>query len=56
MKIDTPISYADWRNADQKYYVSNIHKVTSYESLHWHPVISVDEGLVLLNDWILKYA
>lgn len=45
-EITTSISFADWRPADQKYYVSNI---TKLNKLGWQPKISVDDGIKLLK-------
>lgn len=48
--ITTPISYSDWRPADQKYYVSDISKLKNV--LGWEPKIGVDEGLSRLKKFV----
>ena len=47
---NTNISFSDWRPADQKYYVSDITKITSF--IKWRPEISVNEGLKKLKLWV----
>jgi CDP-paratose 2-epimerase len=42
-------SFADWREGDQTYYVSDIAKVK--EQLGWEPQIPFDRGLKDLIDW-----
>lgn len=42
-------SFADWREGDQAYYVSDITKVN--EQLGWAPAISFDQGLSDLVRW-----
>jgi CDP-paratose 2-epimerase len=47
---NTNVTYTDWRPSDQKYYVSNIHKIKDYTG--WEPTIGVDEGLERLKEWV----
>ena len=42
-------SFADWREGDQAFYVSDITKAT--EQLGWEPAISFDQGLQDLVSW-----
>jgi CDP-paratose 2-epimerase len=44
------VSFAEWRPADQKVYISNINKVKSL--LSWEPKISVEDGVRTLVNWI----
>ncbi len=44
------ISFADWRPADQKVYISDISKAG--EKLGWKPEISPEEGVRKLASWI----
>lgn len=44
------ITYTDWRPSDQKYYVSDIHKIKDY--IGWEPKIGVDEGIERLKEWV----
>ena len=46
-----PIRYDNWRQSDQKVYVSNIQKLE--EKLGWRPEITLKEGLRKLINWIL---
>ncbi len=48
--ITTSISFADWRPADQKYYVSDITKFK--DQFNWNPKVGVDEGLERLQTWL----
>lgn len=48
-KITTSIKFADWRKADQKYYVSDITKIGK---LGWKPKVSVDRGLKKLKKYV----
>lgn len=47
---NTKVKYADWRPSDQKYYVSDISKITKLTG--WTPTISIDEGLEGLKEWV----
>ncbi|TME22817.1 MAG: nucleoside-diphosphate sugar epimerase, partial [Chloroflexi bacterium] len=42
-------SHADWREGDQKFYVSDISKAKS--DLGWEPRIAFDHGLRDLISW-----
>lgn len=42
------ITFKDWRQADQKYYVSDISKVTSM--LNWKPTVSPREGIRMMYE------
>jgi CDP-paratose 2-epimerase len=42
-------SFADWREGDQTYYVSDINKATA--ELNWAPKIDFEQGLRDLIDW-----
>lgn len=44
------ISFSDWRPSDQKYYVSDITKVTKMTG--WKPKINVSQGLEELQVWV----
>jgi CDP-paratose 2-epimerase len=44
------LTFADWRTADQKVYVSNISK--SKRLLNWKPEVNPSEGLEKLVEWI----
>jgi CDP-paratose 2-epimerase len=46
------VSFEDWRLADQRYYVSSTRRFT--EATGWRPRVSVDEGIRLLNDWLME--
>lgn len=46
------VSFADWRHADQKVYISDISKAT--EKLSWQPKISPEEGVKRLVNWVSK--
>lgn len=52
--LPADITYADWRKSDQKYYVSNISKIT--KAVGWSPKISVYEGLNKLEEWSKEIA
>jgi CDP-paratose 2-epimerase len=45
-------TYADWRTADQKVYISNITKAK--EILKWIPKIAPSEGVGRLIEWVSK--
>lgn len=47
---NTKIKSADWRPSDQKYYVSDITKITACTG--WKPKIRIDEGLERLKEWV----
>ncbi len=47
---NTNVTYADWRPSDQKYYVSDITKIT--RTTRWKPTIGIDEGLERLSKWV----
>jgi CDP-paratose 2-epimerase len=42
-------SFADWREGDQTYYVSDINKAKAV--LDWEPRVAFDEGLRDLINW-----
>lgn len=44
------ISFADWRPADQKVYISDISRAS--ERLGWKPKVSPDEGVEKLVNWV----
>lgn len=44
------IEYGDWRVGDQRWYVSDIRKVS--QALDWSPRISVKDGLSKLHAWL----
>jgi len=44
------ISFADWRRADQKVYVSDISKAEKL--LNWKPRVKPEEGVVKIVDWV----
>ncbi len=46
---NTNIKTANPRISDQKYYVSDIHKIEDYTG--WKPTIGIDEGLERLKEW-----
>ncbi len=48
--IKPKVGYAEWRQFDQKKYISNIDKINSV--LTWQPVIGVDEGICQLINWV----
>ena len=43
------ISFAEWRNGDQKVYISDIRK--AIKQLGWEPKVSVEDGLQKLINW-----
>ncbi len=45
-----PVSFADWRPADQKVYISNIGKAK--EELGWAPKVRPDEGVRRILEWV----
>jgi CDP-paratose 2-epimerase len=45
------VSFADWRPADQKVYISDISR--AYEKLGWKPEVGPREGVKKLTDWVL---
>lgn len=44
------VAFSDWREADQKVYVSNVKK--AYEKLKWKPRIDVYTGVSKLAEWM----
>jgi CDP-paratose 2-epimerase len=44
------VSFAEWRPADQKVYISNISKVKT--SLSWEPKTSPENGVKRLVNWV----
>lgn len=49
LKVTT--RFSAWRNADQRYYVTNPGRFTA--ATGWLPSTSVQQGIGLLNDWLL---
>lgn len=47
---NTQINYSDWRPSDQKYYVSDITKVSTL--VGWEPQVSVEWGIEKLTTWV----
>lgn len=45
----TAVEYDDWREGDQKVYVSDIQRAS--EQLDWEPKVSFDEGVERYLDW-----
>ncbi|MFB6351762.1 MAG: NAD-dependent epimerase/dehydratase family protein, partial [Bradymonadaceae bacterium] len=45
-----PVEYADWRAADQRYYVSDTSRFQ--EATGWGPRVEIAEGLERLYDWL----
>jgi CDP-paratose 2-epimerase len=45
----TDINFADWREGDQKVYVSNISRAS--EELNWAPTVSFEEGIDRFLTW-----
>lgn len=46
----TDISFDDWREGDQKVYVSDISRAK--EALNWEPKVSFDEGISRFAEWL----
>jgi CDP-paratose 2-epimerase len=46
------ISFAEWRHADQRVYISDISKAE--EMLRWHPDVALDDNVGRLAKWVLK--
>lgn len=46
-RIGNDYTFEDWRPADQKYYVSDISKI----SFLWQPEIGIEEGFLKLRSW-----
>jgi CDP-paratose 2-epimerase len=44
------LNYADWRQADQKVYISDIRNVS--ENLGWKPTISPSDGVARIIKWV----
>ena len=45
-----PVSYGEWRPADQKVYISDIRK--AHETLGWAPKVGPEEGVGQILDWV----
>ncbi len=52
LKTDYDITNKDWRLADQRFYVSNIDKITKLSG--WKPLISLEDGLENFSKWIFE--
>jgi CDP-paratose 2-epimerase len=50
--MNPKISFADWRPADQKVYISNINKAKVL--LNWEPKTTPEDGIRRLVNWILN--
>ncbi len=51
---DAPdVSFSDWRQGDQRYYVSDTR--AAQQALGWSPQVGVDEGVRRLHDWLLAH-
>jgi nucleoside-diphosphate-sugar epimerase len=50
LKTDYMITNKEWRLADQRFYVSNIDKITKL--CGWEPSISLEDGLENFSKWI----
>jgi nucleoside-diphosphate-sugar epimerase len=48
--LNPKVSFAEWRPADQKVYISNINKVK--DLLSWEPKTSTEDGVRRLVNWI----
>ena len=48
--INPKVSFAGWRPADQKVYISNINKARAL--LNWEPKISPEDGVKRLVNWV----
>lgn len=48
--VKSPVTYADWRPADQKYYVSDISKAK--KDFGWEPKTQAKKGILKLKEWI----
>lgn len=46
---DPPVSFSDWRSADQKVYYSDISKVK--DAVGWAPRITPEDGIARLYEW-----
>ena len=44
------VSYADWRQSDQKVYVSDNRRIEG--TLGWKPTVSPQAGVKMLVDWV----
>lgn len=49
---DITLSYSDWRDGDQKYYVSDTNKFASMTG--WSPRHNISEGVDKLYQWLLS--
>jgi len=47
---DISYEFADWRPGDQPWYVTDIRALSS--AVGWHPRVSLEDGLILLQDWL----
>lgn len=47
------VCYADWRTGDQRVYISDIREAQA--AFGWAPKISVERGLRLLYDWVVRH-
>jgi CDP-paratose 2-epimerase len=51
---DTAVDFDAWREADQRYYVSDTRKFQ--EAAGWRPRVSVADGVRALHDWLRQAA
>lgn len=49
-----PLTFSDWRTADQRYYVSDFGKFS--EMTGWKPRHRVNDGIVLLHKWLCEFS
>ncbi len=47
------VRFADWRSADQKYYVSDTRKFSRLTG--WSPAVGVQQGVKLLYEWLKEF-
>lgn len=47
-----PVQFAEWRLADQRYYISDTRKFSA--ALNWSPKVCVREGVEKLYQWLLE--
>jgi CDP-paratose 2-epimerase len=52
LNLRPPMSHADWRIGDQKYYVSNTNRFS--EKTGWRPNTRVETGLRALHEWLIE--
>jgi CDP-paratose 2-epimerase len=50
MSVNPKVSFAEWRPADQKVYISNIEKAKKL--LNWEPKIKLKQGVERLVNWV----